>query len=328
MRASRLLAILLALRVRGQVGAAQLAAEHEVSLRTIYRDFESLSAAGVPVYSVRGRSGGYRLVDGFRGTVSALSDDEAGALAFAGLPGPAAELGLGSVLAAAQLKLLAALPAELRTRASQVGERFLLDAPGWLAEPEAPPLLATVADAVWTERELTMRYQRTSDSGPVDRTVAPLGLVLKAGHWYLAAAPSEDGTTTAPARTYRISRVLSASSGEQQITRPDGWTLDAFWADYQASYARRIYRDRATVRLGPRARQLSFLLGRIPAAVATAEASDVDPAGWVTTDVPIESIEHGLHALLQLGDEVEVLAPDELRERVAATVRVLADRYG
>ncbi len=328
MRASRLLAILLSLRVHGQVSAAQLAAEHEVSLRTIYRDFDSLSAAGVPVYSVRGRSGGYRLVEGFRGTVSSLSDDEAGALAFAGLPGPAAELGLGSVLAAAQLKLLAALPAELRTRASEVGERFLLDAPGWLAEPETPPLLATVADAVWTERELSVRYQRTGRSGPVERTLAPLGLVLKAGHWYLVAAPSEGGRTVAAARTYRVSRVLVASASEQKFIRPDGWTLDSFWSEYQASYARRLYQQRASVRLGPRAQQLSFLLGRIPAAVAAAEASEPDARGWVQTQVPIESVEHGLHALLQLGDEVEVLAPDELRQRIAAAARTLAARYG
>jgi predicted DNA-binding transcriptional regulator YafY len=325
MRASRLLAILLALRVRGRVSAGELAAEHGVSLRTIYRDLEALGAAGVPVYAVRGRHGGYRLVDGFRRTVTALSRDEAGALALAGLPTAAADLGLGSVLAAAQLKLQSALPPELRQHTARVAERFLLDTPGWLARPDSPALLAPVADAVWSGHQLHVTYQRSGRREPIERTLAPLGLVLKAGSWYLVAAASVEGRVRSAPRTFRVSRILTATRSEVIVTRPATFRLPSFWSEYRDDYERRVYADRALVRLGPRARELAFLLGRVPSQAIHSEPPD--ESGWTTASVPIESVEHALHALLQLGDEVEVMAPAALRERMITTVAGLAARY-
>src|SRR5207302_9497970 len=145
MRASRLLSVLLLLQNRGRMTAEDLAAELEVSVRTVYRDIEALSAAGVPVYADRGRTGGYRLVDGYRTRLTGLTAEEAQALSLAGLPVAAAELGLGTVLAAAQLKLYAALPEELRSRAGKMAERFLLDIPGWFRGVESLPRLAGLA---------------------------------------------------------------------------------------------------------------------------------------------------------------------------------------
>src|SRR3954468_19720380 len=167
--------------------AQALADELEVSVRTVYRDVESLSAAGVPVYADRGPAGGYRLVDGYRTRLTGLTTAEAESLFLTGMPTQAAELGLGEVLAAAQLKLMAALPPALRDRAGAIRERFMLDAPGWFRDQRSPPLLAVVADAVWEQRRLAVRYTRW-DRSEVDRELAPLGLVLKNGTWYLVAA--------------------------------------------------------------------------------------------------------------------------------------------
>jgi len=186
-----LLSLLLTLTVRGRVSAAQLATELEVSLRTIYRDVDALSSAGVPVYATRGRHGGIQLLDGYRTRLTGMTADEADALFLSGIPGAAADLGLGGVLAATQLKLLAALPPELRERAARIRDRFYLDAPGWLRETEAPPYLAVIAEAVWTQRRLDVRYQR-ANRAIGDRVLAPHGLVLKAGAWYLVAEPDGD----------------------------------------------------------------------------------------------------------------------------------------
>lgn len=167
MRASRLLAILLRLQQVGPATSGQLASELEVSVRTIYRDVAALQAAGVPVWTETGPGGGVRLLEGWRSRLDGLTADEAGALFLGGAPGAVAELGLGTVLAAAQAKVLATLPPELRSRAARVRQRFLLDAPGWFHHDEELPHLATVADAVWAERRVDLRYRRGAASSPV-----------------------------------------------------------------------------------------------------------------------------------------------------------------
>ena len=160
MRASRLVSILLLLQTRGRLTAPQLAAELEVSVRTIYRDVESLSEAGVPIYGDAGPAGGYQLLGGYRTRLTGLTGAEAEALQFAGMPAAAAELGLGTVLATAQLKLDAALPPELRERSARIAERFFLDAPGWYHDGDSSPHLDAIADAVWNQRRIEVRYRR------------------------------------------------------------------------------------------------------------------------------------------------------------------------
>ena len=324
MRASRLLSILLTLSVRGRVSAAELAEELEVSVRTVYRDVEALGAAGVPIYATRGRAGGFALLDGYRTRLTGMTGDEADALFLTGLPAAAADLGLGSVLAATQLKLLAALPPELRERAARIRDTFYLDAPGWLRENEAPPLLAPIAEAAWSQHRIDVRYER-ANRVVGNRLLEPLGLVLKAGTWYLVAVPAEDDGRGP--RTYRVSRVQAAAVRDETFERPAGFDLETFWADYQRGYEKRVYRETALVRLSPAGRELLFLVGTIPARQARAGMSEPDADGWTTTRLPIESVRHAHHALMQLGEHVDVLEPEELRGLIARSARVLAERY-
>jgi predicted DNA-binding transcriptional regulator YafY len=323
MRASRLLSLLLLLQNRGRMTAPALAAELEVSVRTVYRDVESLGAAGVPIYADRGPTGGYQLLDGYRTRLTGLTSDEADSLFLAGVPGPAAELGLGGALAAAQLKLTAALPAELRDRASRVGERFHLDAPGWFRDAEDTPFLSDLATALWRDQRIAVRYRRWGHD-EVDRLLDPLGLVLKAGVWYLVAG----GPTGAP-RTYRVSRVLSLRTSPGRTHRPPDFSLAEFWRTRSAELRAALWRAEATVRLSPRGLELvPVLLGQLEARAVAESAGEPAGDGWVTATLPIESTRHAESVLLRLGADVEVLAPPELRERLAAVARALVARYG
>jgi predicted DNA-binding transcriptional regulator YafY len=322
MRAGRLVSLLLLLQTRGRLTARELADELEVSVRTVYRDVESLGSAGVPIYADRGPAGGYQLLDGYRTRLTGMTGDEAGTLFLAGMPGPAAELGLGSVLAAAQLKLRASLPGELAERADRVRERFHLDAPGWFRGDEPTPHLSTVADAVWRGRLLQVRYRRWKAPREVTRTLHPLGVVLKAGRWYLVATARERVTA------YRVSNILEAEALDVPAERPAGFDLAAFWREWAERYERSVYTSTATVRMTESAlRMMAFVFPPEMSRTARELAGPPDEDGWLTTTVPIESIKQGHIELLKLGDEAEVLAPGELRERFAGTARGLAATY-
>lgn len=311
---------MLMLQTRGRLTAREIADEMEVSVRTVYRDIDALNAAGVPVYADRGPVGGYHLLDGYRTRLTGLTPDEAESLFFAGIPDAAAELGFGEDLSSAQLKLLASLSQETQTRASRIRERFHLDAPGWFREADDLPFLGIVATAVWNETELVTRYR--SWKGEVTRTLWPLGLILKAGIWYLAA--SVDGQ----ARAYRVSRFIGVEAGEQTFERPAGFDLAGFWEEWATRFEDEIYQLHATVRIAPDAlRMAEILLGPIVARAMTDSATEPEPDGWVRLTVPIESVQHGLVALLQMGSQVEVLAPQELRDRLAATAHDMVTLY-
>lgn len=319
MRASRLVNLLLLLQSRGGLTASELARELEVSVRTIHRDVEELSAAGVPIYAERGPHGGIRLVDGYRTRLTGMTAEEAEALFLAGLPGPAAELGLGTVVAAAQLKVMAALPPELRSRASRLVERFHLDATGWFAPDEPVPHLATLSAAVWDGRLMAITYDRSPD--PVERTIMPLGLVLKAGVWYVV------GATDGQIRTYRASRVLSATMLDEGSSRPVDFDLAAYWQESSAAYERDSPTMEVVLRIpGDRIGRLVTAVGA--RAVDAAERLDEpDPDGWLRLRLRISWPEEVPGQLLGVGSAMEVLEPPELRTRIAATAARVVERY-
>ncbi|WP_405432735.1 helix-turn-helix transcriptional regulator [Micromonospora sp. NBC_00617] len=321
-RASRLVSLLLLLQARGRMTAAELADALEVSVRTVYRDVESLGAAGVPVYAERGPAGGYRLLDGYRTRLTGLTAGEAEALFLAGVPGPAAELGLGSVLATAELKLRAALPADLADPGGRIRQRFHLDAPSWFREPEPTPHLAALATSVWEDRRVRVRYRRWQVPREVTRILDPLGVVLKAGRWYLVAAASGQ------VRTYRVGAILELTVLDEPAERPTGFDLAACWQEHAERYERGVYRAEARVRMTVAAlARTTHLLPPAMSRAAQDHAGGPDADGWVTTTVPIESVRHGCVEMLKLGAQVEVLAPPELRERLASTAHALAALY-
>ncbi|MFJ7417910.1 helix-turn-helix transcriptional regulator [Streptomyces uncialis] len=335
MRAARLIRMVLLLQARASMTAAELARELEVSERTVTRDAQALSEAGVPVYADRGRVGGYRLVGGYRTRLTGLDRGEAEALFLSGVPGALREMGLEDAASAARLKVSAALMPSLRGASRTAAQRFHLDAPGWFHAPKAPALLPAVADAVWDDRRITARYRQGGGISPgsgegedprpgeVERVLEPYGLVLKAGVWYLCARAD-----TGAYRVYRIDRFTAVAAGAERFARDEEFDLPGFWAERAERFARALLRTSAVVRLSAEgAARLRLAVGAAAAGEALAEPGEPDARGRVTVTVPVESDEVAYTQLLMLGPEAEVLAPPALRRRFTEATERMARHY-
>lgn len=319
MRSSRLLSILIQLQARGRAPALDLARRFGVSVRTIYRDVDQLSAAGVPVYAERGRNGGFSLLDGYRTTLTGLTPAEAEALLIAGVGKAAADLGIGAEAAAAQGKMLASLPPRSGARAARVGARFHLDPLNWYSRAESPAVLPRLAAAVWGDLRIRMEYE--SWKAVVARDAEPLGLVFKAGVWYLVA-----GAAGRP-RTYRVAAIRSLEVLEGKFRRPARFDLARYWSESARDFEARLLRERATVRLSPEG--LRTLREVSPAAAEAADRKHVasHPAGWIEAEIPVENVAYATRQLLSLGPEVEVVAPAGLRRSISQAAKAIAARH-
>jgi predicted DNA-binding transcriptional regulator YafY len=317
-RADRLLSLLLLLQHRGRLSAAELAEELEVSTRTVLRDIEALSAAGVPVYAERGRNGGFALVAGYSTDLTGLTHDEALALLVAGSRGDAA--GMAPALASAMRKVVAGLPAAQRESAGRDAGRILVRGEGWLprarhdqdASDEA--LLAAVRGAVFAGRRLDIRYAAREEE-PRWRTVDPVGLVSAGGRWYLLAL--RDGEE----RTYRLSRVREVREREEQAARPPDVDLDRAWRRHRAAFPA----SRPSVSV-----QVRVVEGRREDLVRTAlgvAVEEPDADGWVRVAVEFGDMAHAEGVLWSLAADVEVLAPADLRATMARRVAAMAAFY-
>lgn len=320
MQASRLLSILLKLQTHGRLSAKALAESFEVSVRTIYRDIDALSAAGVPIYADKGRHGGFALRDGYHTRLTGLDRPEAQSLFLSGVPFAATQLGLGAALDSTRLKLLAALPAAARQEAEQVASRFHLDPIAWYQGPDEQGLLPELAAAVWLQRSIEMRYD--SWKGLVEREVAPLGLVLKGGLWYFVAA------TEGQARTYRVASIEKLTVRDTPAPPPPaGFELKRYWASFARDFEARMQAGSAVVRARLAGlRELARQSHANARAVAAAQAPDAE--GWQRLRIPIESVEAAVGELLRLGADVEALEPPELRAALQRAVLNLNRLYG
>ncbi|MFB7917579.1 helix-turn-helix transcriptional regulator [Streptomyces sp. NPDC056061] len=322
MRAARLIKMVLLLQSRPVMTAAELAHELEVSERTVTRDAQALSEAGVPVYADRGRAGGYRLIGGYRTRLTGLARTEAEALFLSGLPSALREMGLEDAASAARLKVSAALLPSLRNASDSAARRFHLDAPGWYQEPVTPELLPVVAEAVWDDRMVRARYRRSGRDEDVERVLAPYGLVLKAGVWYLCARVADD------LRVYRIDRFSAVEVTDERFTRDEGFDLPGFWEERAAQFARSLLRTEATVRVSAEGvRRLPYVMDRSAVREALGTAGPPDAQGWRTVTLRVETLDIAYSQLLGLGAELEVLGPAPLRDRFATAAQRLHELY-
>ncbi len=333
MRADRLLSLLLLLQTRGRMPAHELARLLEVSERTIYRDLDALSAAGVPVYAERGPGGGCALLESYSTDLTGLTEGEVAALFMGGPGGPLTDLGVGRALEAAWLKLSAALSLEQRRDAERVRARIHLDAAGWFQSPEPVPYLRVLQEAVWQDRRLDLHYRR-ADGSELERVVDPYGLVAKASVWYLVAAHRDPGGPEAKGdgpqektHVYRVTRIVEAELREERFERPAGFDLASYWAERTARFEASFPRYPVRMRVAPEAvPALGHVLGD-GARAQLAAAGPPDGEGWVTATLVFESFEAARARAFEFGSMVEVLEPAELRASVQATGEAIAILY-
>ncbi|MGH9176352.1 MAG: helix-turn-helix transcriptional regulator, partial [Vicinamibacterales bacterium] len=287
MKADRLLSVLLLLQAHGKQTGRELATRLEVSERTVHRDMEALSAAGVPVFALRGVGGGWQLDHQWRTQVPGLDEAELRALLMA-QPRVIGDARLAAAAERALNKLLAALPLSLRERAASIRQRLYVDTTGWFGTAENLAALPVVQDAVARDRKLAITYRR-ADREQVDRAVDPLGLVAKGTTWYLVAQ------TPSGFRTYRVSRIEDATILDVPCERPAGFDLAAHWKASTAQFRDSRQRFDATLRLDPRAadKVRTWRMTSPPEVDSAPDAS-----GWITLRVHFEDEEQARFIVL------------------------------
>jgi predicted DNA-binding transcriptional regulator YafY len=297
MRAERLLRLLLHLQTRGQSTVDQLAQHLEVSPRTVQRDLDALSLAGVPVYSVRGRGGGWALLPDYRTRLTGLTPSEVMSVFVGATAHVLADLGIDASSDQAIAKLIAALPESARRDAEFARQRLLIDHAGWDDRREAPRWLDLCRQAIWEERRITITYRDPGEPF----TIAPLGLIAKTRTWYLVANRPDETL-----RTYRLSRMTSASLTNETFTRPSDFDLTKFWAEAQRQFRATLpsypivlrVRDHAVRRFRPTAPVLP----------------DID--GWSLVETDLENADEACAAVLAQAGDAVVIAPTELSHMV------------
>jgi predicted DNA-binding transcriptional regulator YafY len=319
MRADRLVSLVLLLRQRGRMTAGELAAELEVSTRTVLRDIEALSVAGVPVYADRGRHGGFSLLAGFRTELTGLNHDEALALLTAGSVRDEKVFGLSAALASAMRKVVDALPDGQRATLDDAAQRFLVEPETDLlsrrtvTEDVSREVLSEVRRAVLTGHRLRLDYA-AADGARRSHVVDPIGLVTVRDRTYLLATRSGDD------RTYRVSRMLHAELLPERSERPAQVDLDRIWAERSARFLSEDHLP-VLVRVAPTRRE------EVLDAARAVRAEEHEADGWVRLDVTFEDLRHAVWAIWQLDADAEVLAPESLRSALHDRAATLAVRY-
>lgn len=321
MRADRLLSILLLLQMHRRITARELAKRLEVSERTIHRDMEALSTAGIPVTGERGISGGWSLLEPYRTNLTGLNEAEIQVLFLTQPDRLLTDLGLHKAADAAIIKLLAALPSISRRDAEYVHQRIHIDPASWHQTEDNVASLTILQKAVLQERKLLFTYQREGNNNSTstfERTVDPLGLVAKGSTWYLIAAIEND------IRSYRVSRIQTAEVLDEPCQRPQNFDLADYWVQSSTRFVASLPRYSVTVRIAPELLEHIYHAGRY----AKIESTDPpDATGWLCLRLQFEMEESACGYLLSFGPRVEIIEPLELREKVIALAKSVVEFY-
>lgn len=302
------------LQARKHRTADQLAEELEVSSRTIHRDVDELSAAGVPIYAERGRQGGFRLLDGYQTRLTGLDADEASALMLSGIGTALDDLGLKEALSQTERKLMAALPEPTRAKAALVAGRFHLDPLGWYRQRDETPFVTQIAKAVWADQRISISYEGWK--GRVQRDLDPIAIVLKAGVWYLVGRAET-------MRVYRIGNVKDLNIRGGTFNRTPDFNLSEFWADWTQNFETRIRSDRALIRVTSRGLRLLTNMGLVPIEIRPVKGL----SGVSDVELTVEDESSAVREILSLGAEAEVIEPAALRRAVQSEISKLMRTY-
>ncbi|GGG67944.1 helix-turn-helix transcriptional regulator [Paenibacillus radicis (ex Gao et al. 2016)] len=314
MKSDRLLSILLQLQNYGKLTTGQLAEKLEVTKRTIIRDMDALSAAGVPVYAERGPQGGWTLSPQYRTQLTGMKAEELAALFFSSQGGLLQDLGMHKHYELAFEKLLAASPDSIRLNAQTVRQKIHIDGAGWHQSIETFPLLPAIQEAVWEERKLLITYNK--DTETVSRTIDPLGLVSKQSIWYVVAA-SEDIV-----KSYRISRLLTADKLDEHFSAPDNFELDRFWEQSTMRFIRELPRYHATIEIAETAFD-AFKQRRYLQVISHSPPHK----GIISAEVQFNTLESACQIMLSFGPHVTAVAPHELRSKLIETIEAMRVAY-
>lgn len=318
MRADRLLSIVLLLQAHHQLTSRDLASRLEVSERTIHRDMEALSGAGIPVIAARGLGGGWSLLGEYKTTLTGLTEPEVQSL-FVNKPAKLlADLHLEKAADGALLKLLASLPSTFRQGAERAQQRIYVDVSGWSRREEAVPWLPVLQEALWLERKLRVKYERGENCEPVERLLSPLGLVAKGSVWYLVA--SIDGSV----RSYRVSRISQAEILAESAPIPQDFNLAGYWEQSASTFKANVPNYLATFWVSPSVLLRLRFAGRF---ARVNETDETDARGWKKVSVGFDVEEMACEYAVSFGANLEVIEPPSLREKVIAMTRATLAFY-
>lgn len=318
MRADRLLSIVLLLQAHHRLTSKSLAERLEVSERTIHRDMEALSGAGIPVIADRGSTGGWSLMSDYRTTLTGLNETEVQSLFLTKPTKVLADLNLERAAEGALLKLLASVPTSYRNSVERARKRIYVDVTGWAKREEAVPLLPVLQESIWLERQLLITYERGPDCEPVTRQLSPLGLVAKGSAWYLVALIDRN------LRSYRVSRISHAEVLEQPVEFPENFDLIEFWEQSTRTFKSQLPNYSAVFRVSPEVFPRLRFAGRF---ARVGELRTTDEHGWVQVEVGFDVEEMACEYALSFGSKLEVISPASLRQKVIDAAKKILDFY-